>query len=73
MLVGQPVVLGVTVLEVQVPLAALLLAEVSQGVRAVLGVAQLEVIAKARAGATPVGWAGKESESLAARCHQEER
>lgn len=47
MLVGQPVVLGVAVLKVQVPLPALLLAEVSQGVRAVLGVAELEIVAKA--------------------------
>lgn len=47
MLVGKPVVLGVTMLEVQVPLSALLLAEVGQGVRAVLGVAELEIVGKA--------------------------
>lgn len=63
-LVGQPVVLGVTMLEVQVPLAALFLAEVGQRVRAVLGVAELEVVAKARAGTASVGRAGGESEAL---------
>lgn len=57
---GQPVVLGITVLKVQVPLAALLLPEVSQGVGAVLGVAELEVVGQARAGAAPVGWAVRE-------------
>lgn len=67
MLVGQPVVLGVTVLEVQVPLAALLLTEVSQGVGAVLAAAELEVVGKARAGAAPVGRAGGESKGLAAQ------
>lgn len=46
MLVRQPVVLGLAVLEVQVPLAALLLAEVRQAVGAVLGVAELEVVAE---------------------------
>lgn len=46
MLVGQPVVLGLAVLEVQIPLPALLLAEVGQAVRAVLGVAELEVVAE---------------------------
>lgn len=42
--VGQPVVLAISVLKVQVPLPALLLTEVSQGVRAVLGAAELKVI-----------------------------
>jgi hypothetical protein len=46
-LVGQPVVLAIAVLEVQVPLFALLLAEIGQGVGAVLGVAELEVVGKA--------------------------
>lgn len=57
---GQPVVLGIAVLKVQVPLAALLLPEVSQGIGAVLGVAELEVIGQAGAGAAPVGWAVRE-------------
>ena len=60
-LVGQPVVLSVTMLEVQVPLPALLLAEVGQRIRAVLRVAELEIVGKARAGAAPIGWAGGES------------
>lgn len=46
-LVGQPVVLGIAMLKVQVPLLALLLSEVSQAVRAALGVAELKVIAEA--------------------------
>lgn len=61
MLMRQPVVLGITVLEVQVPLPTLLLPEVSQGVGTVLGVAELEVIGQARAGAAPVGWTAGES------------
>lgn len=60
-LVGQPVVLSVTMLEVQVPLPALLLAEVGQRVRAVLRVAELEIVGEARACAAPIGWAGGES------------
>lgn len=64
-LVWQPVVLAVPVLEVQVPLAALLLAEVSQRVGAVLGAAQLEVVGQARAAAAPVGRAeGRSSPEL---------
>lgn len=47
MLVRQPVVLGIAVLEVQVPLPALLFAEVGQRVGAVLGVAELDIVAKA--------------------------
>lgn len=47
MLMGQPVVLVIAVLEVQVPLPTLFLTEVSQGIRAVLGVAELEIVAKA--------------------------
>lgn len=58
--VGQPVVLAIAVLKVQVPLTALLLPEVSQGVRAVLGIAELEVVGQAGAGAAPVGWAARE-------------
>lgn len=46
-LVRQPVVLGIAVLEVQVPLPALLFAEVGQRVGAVLGVAELDIVAKA--------------------------
>lgn len=57
----QPVVLGVTVLKVQVPLPTLLLPEVSQGIGTVLGVAELEVIGQARAGAAPIGWTAGES------------
>lgn len=72
MLVGQPVVLGISVLKVQVPLAALLLTEVSQAVRAVLSVAELEIVAQTRAGTAPVGRAGRESKGHAAWCHQEE-
>ena len=60
-LVGQPVVLSVTMLEVQVPLPALLLTEVGQRIRAVLGAAELEIVGEARAGAAPIGWAGGES------------
>lgn len=60
-LMGQPVVLGIPVLKVQVPLSTLLLPEVSQGIGTVLGVAELEVIGQARAGAAPVGWTAEES------------
>lgn len=54
-------VLGIAVLKIQVPLSTLLLPEVSQGVGTVLGVAELEVIGQARAGAAPIGWAAGES------------
>lgn len=63
-LVWQPVVLGVAMREVQVPLPALLLAEVGQGIWAVLRVAELEVVAEAGAGAAPVGRAGRGSKGL---------
>lgn len=69
---GQPVVLGITMLEVQVPLPALFLTEVGQGVGTVLGVAELEIVAKTRTGAAAVGRAGGESKGLAARCQQED-
>lgn len=57
----QPVVLGVAVLIVQVPLPTLLFPEVSQGVGTVLGVAELEIIGQARAGTASVGWAAGEN------------
>lgn len=57
-------VLAITMLKIQVPLPTLLLSEVSQGIGTVLGVAELEVIGQARAGAAPIGWTAGESKGF---------
>jgi len=55
MFVGEPVVFCVLVLEVRIPLPTLLLSEIFQVLRAVLSVAQLELVARPHARAASVG------------------
>lgn len=55
MLIGEPVVFGVLVLKVRVPLPALLLSEILKVLGTVLGVAQLELVARPHTCAAPIG------------------
>lgn len=56
MLVGQPMMFGVLMLEVGVPHFALLLSKVSQGLCTLLHVTELELIVVSITSAPPVGW-----------------
>lgn len=55
MFIREPVVFGVLVLKVRVPLPALLLSEILKVLGTVLGVAQLELVARPHACAASVG------------------
>lgn len=60
MLVGQPVVLGVLVLKVRIPLPALLLSEILKVLGAILSVAELELIARPYTCAASIGWTAED-------------
>lgn len=58
--IGEPVVLHVLILKVRIPLPALLLSEVFKVLRAILSVAELELIAWPHARTASVGWTAEE-------------
>lgn len=69
MFIGEPVVFGVLVLKVRVPLPALLLSEILQVLGAVLGVAQLELVARPHARTASVGRTATGRETHGWFCH----